>query len=120
MPYSGSSTSPVPVMMSDADAIGHREHRLQAAQDAIGAPVLGKLDRRAREMALVLLELRLEALEQREGIRRRAGEARQHLVVVQPAHLARRRLDDDVAERDLAVAAQRDGAWRRTERMVVP
>ena len=108
MPYSGSSTSPLPVMISEVLAVGHGEHRLEAAQDAVGAPVLGQLDGGARQVALVLLELGLEALEQREGIGRRAGEAGQHLVVVEPAHLARRRLDDDVAERDLAVAAERD------------
>ena len=61
-------------------------------------------------MSLVLLELGLEALEQRERVGGRAGEAGEHLVVVEPADLARRRLDHDVAERDLAVAAERHGA----------
>ena len=63
MPSSGSSTSPVPVMMNDAAAIGDGEHRFEAPQDAIGAPVLRELDCRAREVALMLLELRFEALE---------------------------------------------------------
>jgi hypothetical protein len=44
--------------------------------------------------------------------------------VVELAHLARRALDDDVAQRDLAVAADGDlpalGVWRRTLMMVVP
>src|SRR5882724_7061245 len=61
-------------------------------------------------MALMLLELRFEALEQREGVGCRAGESRQHVVVIDPAHLARGRLDDNVAERHLAVAAERHGA----------
>jgi hypothetical protein len=40
---------------------------------------------------------------------------------VQLAHLARAGLDDDVAQRDLAVAAQRDERLpRRTLTMVVP
>ena len=105
MPCSGSSTSPLPVMISDGFAVGHREHGLQPAQHAVGAPVLGQLDRRAHQVALVLLELGLEALEEREGVRGGAGEAGQHLVVVELAHLARRALDDDVAQGDLAVAA---------------
>ena len=49
-------------------AVGDREHRLEPAQHAVGAPVLGELDRRAHQVALVLLELGLEALEQREGV----------------------------------------------------
>ena len=89
MPCSGSSTSPLPVMISEALAVGDREHRLEPAQHAVGAPVLGQLDRRAHQVALVLLELGLEALEQREGVGGGAGEAGQHLVVVQAAHLAR-------------------------------
>ena len=47
MPCSGSSTSPLPVMMSEALRVGDREHRLEAAQHAVGAPVLGQLDRGA-------------------------------------------------------------------------
>ena len=101
-------------------AVRHREHRLEPAQDAIRTPVLRELDRRAREMALVLFELGLEALEQRERVGGRSGEAREHAVVVQAAHLARRRLDDDVAERDLAVAAELTAPSRRTDRIVVP
>ncbi len=61
-------------------------------------------------MALVLFELGLEAFEQRERVRRRARKSGEHVVVIQPAHLARRGLDHDVAERDLAVAAQCHGA----------
>ena len=64
-------------------AIGDREHRLEPPQDAVGAPVLGQLDRRADEVALVLLELGLEALEQGECVGRRAGESGEHLVVMQ-------------------------------------
>mgnify|MGYP003694320217 CR=1 FL=1 len=49
------------------------------------------------------------------------GKSGEHAIVVQAAHFARRRLDDDVAERHLAVAAERD-ARRRGEpkRIVVP
>src|SRR2546426_3014600 len=89
-------------------AIGDHQHRLQPAQDAVGAPVLGELDRRAHQVALVLVELRLEALEEREGIRRAAGESGEDLILVQAPHLLRAALDDDLPERDLAVAAERD------------
>ena len=89
-------------------AVGHGEHRLEAAQHPVGAPVLRQLHRRAQQVALVLLELRLEALEEREGVGRGAGEAGEDAVVVEAADLARGGLDDDVAERHLPVAAHGD------------
>jgi hypothetical protein len=79
MPCSGSSTSPLPVMTSEASRSATQQHRLEAAQHAVGAPVLGELDGGAHQVALVLLELGLEALEQRERVGRGAGEAGQHL-----------------------------------------
>ena len=112
MPCSGSSTSPLPVMISAGFAVGHRQHRFQAAQHAVGAPVVGQLDGGAHQVALVLFQLGLEALEQREGVGGGAGKAGQHLVAVELAHLARAGLDDDGAQRDLAVAAERDDAAR--------
>src|SRR5258705_10631990 len=85
-------------------AVGDGEHCLEPAQDAVGAPVLGELDRRAHEVALVLVELRLEALEEREGIGGAAGEAGEDAILVEAAHLIRPALDDDLAEGDLPVA----------------
>ena len=38
-------------------AVGDDQQRLQPAQHAIGAPVLGQLDRRAQQVAVVLLQL---------------------------------------------------------------
>ena len=108
-PCSGSITSPLPEMISDWRVVRDDQQRLEPAQHAVRAPVLGELDRGAREVA-VLLELRLEALEQRERIGRAAREAREHLAVMQPAHLARVALHHLIAERDLAVAADRDAA----------
>ncbi len=89
-------------------AIGHRQHRLQTAQHAVGTPVLGEFDSTPQEIALVFFQLGLEALEQREGVRRAAGEAGKDFFTVEPPHLARSALDDDIAERHLAVAAQGD------------
>ena len=56
--------------------VGDREQRLEPAEAALGAPVLGQLDRGAGEIAAVLLELLLEQLEQRERVGGRAGETR--------------------------------------------
>src|SRR5512134_2553153 len=82
-------------------AVGDRQHRLEPAQDAVRAPILGEFDRRAHEMTLVLLQLGFETFEQRKRIRRAAGKSCKYPVVMEPAHLARARLDHDVAERDL-------------------
>jgi hypothetical protein len=38
-------------------AVGHRQHGLEPAQDAVGAPVLGQLDGGAQQVALVLSSL---------------------------------------------------------------
>ena len=100
--YSGSMTSPVPEMMSD------EQQRLETAQHAVGAPVLGQFDRGPGEMAVMLLELALEALEERERVRRATGETGNDAVVVETPHLARVGLHDGVAERHLAVTAERD------------
>ena len=43
-PSSGSNTSPVPVSTSECAGVGDRHHGFQAAQVAVGAPVLGQLD----------------------------------------------------------------------------
>src|SRR5450830_175794 len=48
--------------------VSHQQHRFQAAQHAVGAPVLGHLDRGAQQVALVLFQLAFEAVEQGEGI----------------------------------------------------
>src|SRR5215831_8873914 len=86
-----------------------QQQRLEAPQIAIGAPVLGELDRGTCHVA-ILLELSLEAFEQREGIRGAAREAREHLAVGETAHLAGVALHDGVPEGDLAVTAEGDRA----------
>ena len=82
---------------------------------------LRELDRRALEVAAVLLELRLEAVDEGERVGRGAGEAGQHLAVVQAPDLLRPvLLDHGLAEGDLAVAGERAVPPWRTARMVVP
>ena len=90
--------------------VRHHEHGLEAAQHAVGAPVLGELHGGASELPPVLLQLALEALEQREGVGGAAGETRQHLALVETPGLVGIALEDGVTERHLAVGAERDGA----------
>ena len=90
--------------------VRHSKHGFQAPQHPVGAPVLGELDCRAHQIALVLVELRLESLEERKGVRSAAGKAREDAVLVEAPHLACAALDDNLTERDLTVAAERDGS----------
>ena len=106
MPSSGSMRSPLPDSRNVGVLVEHDEHRLEPAQDAVAAPVLGELDRRALEIAAILLELGLEAREEREGIGGRAGKAGQDAIVVEPPDLPRALLDDRLAEGHLAIARQ--------------
>ena len=50
-PSSGSMTSPLPETSARSVLVGDEHQRLEAAQVRVGAPVLGHLDRRAREVA---------------------------------------------------------------------
>src|SRR3546814_19033826 len=59
-----------------------------------------KLDAGPGELRGILLELRLEPLEQREGVGRRPGESRDDLAVGETPHLAGVRFDDGLAEAD--------------------
>ena len=68
--------------------VGDEHHRLEPAQIAVGAPVLGEFDAGAHELAGILLELGFQPLEQGEGVGRRAGEAGDDLALAEPADLA--------------------------------
>ncbi len=83
------------------------QQRFEPAQRAVLPPVLGQLDRGAREI-LELGELAFELLEQRDAVGRRAGEAGQDLAAGDLAHLARAVLDDRLVERHLTVAGNRE------------
>ena len=111
-------------MISEVVGVGHRQHRLEAAQHAVGAPVLGQLDGGAHQVALVLLELGLEALEQGEGVGGGAGEAGQHLVVVERAAPCARvpltTMLPSVTWPSPPIATCRRRRLRRTLTMVVP
>src|ERR1700676_2894913 len=75
---------------------------------AVGAPLLGKLHYGARQVAVKLLELRFEAREQRERIRGGSGKSGQDPVAIKTAQLARRRLQNFLAERHLPVSSHDD------------
>ena len=101
--------------------VGDRHHRLQPAQIAVGAPVLGQLDAGALELAGKPLELGFQPLQQGERVGGRAGEAGEDRARrADPPHLARVALDDGLAEADLAVPGHGDCPPRRTHRIVVP
>ena len=106
-PCSGSSTSPLPVSTSvcSASATISMASRRRSTRSVRQSRVSSTA---ARIRLPWCFELGLEALLQREGVGGGAGEAGQDLVVVQAADLARRALDDDVAQGDLAIAAQCD------------
>ncbi len=89
--------------------VAHEQQSLETAEVAVAAPVLREVDGGARDVA-ELLELAFEALEQGERVGRAASEAGEHLVVIEPPHLAGVALHDGVAEGDLSVAAHGDSA----------
>ena len=61
--------------------VGDDHQRFEVAQIFVGPPVLGELDRGAHQLAVILLELPFQPLEQGEGVGGRAGEAADHRAV---------------------------------------
>ena len=106
MPSSGSMMSPVPEMMNPCSLSATIEQRLEAAKHAIAAPVLRELDRRARHIPGIALELLLELLEKRHGVRRGAGKAGERSCRRESTRtFCALRLHDRLADGHLAVAA---------------
>ena len=90
--------------------VGDDHHGFEPAQIAVGAPVLGELDRGAQQLAGILLELALQPLEQGKRVGGGAGKAADHVAFAQAAHLLGIGFDDGLPDRDLAVAANDHGA----------
>ena len=89
-------------------AAGDDQHGLQLAHGLVAAPFLRQLDGGALQIAGILLQLRLKAVTEREGVRNRSGKAGDDLTAVDAANLVRGRLEDGAfAHRHLTVA--RDG-----------
>src|SRR5262249_3781308 len=90
--------------------VGYDQHRFEMAQVLIGSPLFAELDCRALELSVELLELGLETGEEREGVRSRAGESGDDLVVVEAPHLARAGFHARLVKRDLPIAGDRHAA----------
>ncbi len=106
IPSSGSMRSPLPGKQESRGLVEDDQHRFQAAQDAIRAPILGELHGGSFQVAAILFQLGLEAGEQRKGVGRRAGKAGQDAFVVQTTDLLRAVLDHCLAEGHLSVSGQ--------------
>ena len=125
IPSSGSISSPDPLKRKAVLQVGHDQQRLQPAENPVAAPVLGQLHRRSRQVARIAIQLLLELFVQGERIGHRAGKPGQHLSALHGAHLVGVRLDDGLADADLAVAAERDPAvfadaqYRRAVELVI-
>ncbi len=106
-------------MISEVSAVGPRQQRFELAQAALGTPVLGQLDRRAGQLA-VLLQLGLEQLEQGEGVGGSTGKAGQHLAIATEATLCRA-LPFITVWPSVTWPSPATATWplRRTEMMVV-
>src|SRR5581483_4340085 len=83
--------------------VGYQEQSFEMAQELIGTPVLRKFYRRTANIAVILLQLSLEATEKREGVSRGAGEACENLILVEAPDLLGIVLHHAGAERDLAI-----------------
>ena len=88
--------------------VGDDHHRLEPPEIPVGAPVLGKLHGGAHELAGILLELRLEPLQQRKGVGGRAGEAGDHVALGELSDFAGVVLHHGLADADLPVAGHHD------------
>src|ERR1700677_1864102 len=90
--------------------VADQEQCFEVAQEFISAPIFGEFHGAASEIAVVLLEFRFEAAEEREGVGGRAGESSENFVVVKAADLFCRVFDDGLAERDLSIAGENHAA----------
>ena len=90
--------------------VGHDHHRFQPPKIAVGAPILGEVHAGPDKLLGIHFELGLKPLEQREGVGGGAREARDHIALAQRADLLRVRLDDRLAQGNLAVARHDDAA----------
>jgi hypothetical protein len=61
--------------------VADQQQRFQMPQELVGAPVLGQFHRAPAKVAMILLELGLEAAEQGKRIGRRPGKSSQNLVL---------------------------------------
>ena len=88
--------------------VGYCQQGLESTQHTIGAPILGELHSRSREVALMLLQFGLEPLEQGKRIGGSAGKARDHLIVIKPPDFAGVAFHAGIAQCHLTVSTNDD------------
>ena len=121
MPYSGSSTSPVPVITSDVVAsatasIASSRRRTRSDRQSFASSTAERV-----KCPWCFSSLASKRSNSVKASAVAPANPAEHALVIEAAHLARGRLHDDVAERDLPVAAQAPPRRRgRTDKMVVP
>jgi hypothetical protein len=86
--------------------VADQEQGFEMAQEFIGAPVFGKFDGAASQVAVILLELGFEASEEGECVGCRTGESSEDFVVVKTTDFLRGVFDNGLAESDLSVAGK--------------
>src|SRR5579862_3444836 len=84
------------------------EQRLEASEEAVGAPFFCQLDRGPADIALGLFEHSLELLQQGHRVGRSSREPSQHLSLIKPAQLDGVMFHDGGAQGDLPIATDRD------------
>src|SRR3984957_12620826 len=94
---------PLPAQQKRRFLVANQQQRFQMTQKFIGPPIFRQLHGGAPQVAVILLELSLEAAEKRERVGGRPGKSRQNLVVVEAANLLRGVLDHRFAKRNLAI-----------------
>ncbi len=90
--------------------IGGNQQRLESPQSPVRSPVLGQFDGCPLEIAVILLELAFEPLEQGEGVRGGACKACKDLLIVHFANLFRLVFDHCIPQGHLPVARHDHGA----------
>jgi len=88
--------------------VGDGHHRLEPAQIAVGAPILGELDAGAGELAWMRSSLPSSRSKRAKASAGGTGEAGDDGAGAEAAQLPGVGLDDGIAHRDLAVAGDDD------------
>src|SRR6202166_5399737 len=81
--------------------VRNQKQRFQVAQEFVGAPIFGEFDGGAADVAVILLQFRLETAEEGKSVSRRAGKSSQNFVLIEAAKLLRPVLEYRLAHRDL-------------------
>ena len=89
-------------------AIRYQKQSFESAQNAVGAPVFGELNGGSGEIAGIVFELGLKALQQGKSIGCGPCKADEYFIVMHFAQLAGAVLDDRIIHGDLSVGSHYD------------